>query len=165
MLRRSLRLALALLAPVLALSSGSGCGSKDSVALSAWITNPQLNLEAGRLGGRLRGSFALTLGLGPEAWGSTSVSLEDFALAPAGGTGDLVPAFSPEPSEAFPVKLNAGDKKQITMTIPDGDTLDDSESSALCASDVEIRASLRDTLGDNAITSVRSAAISIAGCP
>ncbi|MCB9589980.1 MAG: hypothetical protein H6718_31490 [Polyangiaceae bacterium] len=165
MLRRSLRLALALLVPALALSSGSGCGSKDSVALSAWISDAQLGVQSGTLGDRLSGSFVLNLELGPEASGSTTVTLEDFALAPAGGTEDLVPAFAPEPSESFPLTLSAGDKKQITMTIPDGDTLSDTQTGALCAGDIEIRASVRDSLGDDAITSVRSAALSVAGCP
>lgn len=165
MLRRSLRLALAVLIPALTLASGSGCGSKDSVALSAWITDAELGLEEGTLGNRLTGSFVLNLELGPEASGSTTVSLEDFALAPAGGVGDLVPGFAPETTETFPLTLGAGDKRSITMTVPDGDTIADSQVSLICDGDVEIRASLRDSLGNDAITSVRSGALSVSGCP
>ncbi|MCA9629649.1 MAG: hypothetical protein KC766_18370 [Myxococcales bacterium] len=163
--RRSLRLALSLLVPCLALSSGAGCGSKDSVALSAWISNEDFTLQAGTLGNRLTGSFVLHLELGPEASGSTEVSLEDFALGPAGGVGDLVPGFAPETTESFPVTLAAGDKRQITLTLPDSDTLSEAEVTAVCEGDVEVRASLRDSLSDNAVTSVRGAAISISGCP
>ncbi len=165
MLRRTLRLGLALSVPCVLLSSGAGCGSKDSVALSAYISDADLSLEQGTLGSRLAGSFVLNLELGPEASGSTEVSLEDFALSPAGGVGDLVPGFAPETSETFPLTIAAGEKRKITMTVPDSDTVSDSQVTSLCDGQVEIRASLRDSLSDDSVTSLRSNALDVSGCP
>lgn len=146
------------------LALSAGCGGKDAVALSVFMSSASLEVKPATLGSQLEGGFTLGFELGPEAPRDTEVSIESFTLAPAGSTGDLVPLFTPETTESFPLTLKAGDKRSVVFSVSDI-TLSADQLQNVCAGSVEIRGSVRDSLSDDGISSVRSGAINVDGCP
>jgi len=146
------------------LALNAGCGGKDAVALSVFMSSASLEVKPATLGSQLEGGFNLGFELGPEAPGDTVVSLESFILARSGGTEDLVPGFAPETEEAFPITLKAGDKRSAAFNVSNL-TLSADQLEQVCTGSVEIRASVRDSLSDDGISSVRSGPILVAGCP
>ncbi|MBX3183422.1 MAG: hypothetical protein KIT72_03355 [Polyangiaceae bacterium] len=151
--------------PVVSLAASLllGCGSKDSVALSAHISQAELELDRVTLGAVLAGGFEVTLELGPEASEATEVSLEAFALAPANGGGDLAVSFAPEAAERFPLKLGVGELKRVEFSLPQ-DILSADAEAELCQGPIEIRGALRDTLSGGGLTSLRSRSMEVTGC-
>lgn len=142
----------------------AGCGGKDSVALSVFMSSASLEVAPATLGSQLSGGFNLGFELGPEASGDTVVSLESFTLAPSGGTEVLVPTFAPTTEEVFPITLKAGEKRSVAFSVSNI-TLSADQLEKVCTDTVEIRTSVRDSLSDDGISAVRSGAISVAGCP
>lgn len=139
-----------------------GCGSKESIALSAIVRNVDLAVEQKTLGTALTGSFELQLELGAEASGSTQVSIEAFALVR--GADTLVSPLAATPVGAtFPVSLGKGQKKTIAFQVGDADLLEPSVKDALCAGALRLRGAVSDTLA-NEKTPLQSADVTLSGC-
>jgi acyl CoA:acetate/3-ketoacid CoA transferase alpha subunit len=117
-----------------------GCSAKDAVSLSVQLSPATVAVKSAVFGGAASGSFQLTLTLGPEASGPTTVTLENFSLETLKGE-PLVPVLSLEPATA-PLVINKGDSKNLTFTFTDQQV----DHDAACAGQVEIRGSLSDTL-------------------
>jgi hypothetical protein len=60
--------------------------------------------------------------------------------------------------------LKAGDKRSAAFNVSNL-TLSADQLEQVCTGSVEIRASVRDSLSDDGISSVRSGPILVAGCP
>jgi hypothetical protein len=117
-----------------------GCSAKDAVSLSVGLSPATVTVTNGAFGGAASGSFQLTLTLGPEASGPTTVTLDNFSLQTLQGT-PLVPVLSLEPATG-PLTVNKGDSKSLTFTFTDQQV----DHDAACAGQVEIRGSVSDTL-------------------
>jgi hypothetical protein len=117
-----------------------GCSAKDAVSLSVRLSPATVTIMNGAFGGSASGSFQVTLTLGPEASGPTTVTPENFSLETLSGQ-PLVPVLSLEPATA-PLVINTGDSKSLTFTFTDQQV----DHDAACAGQVEIRGSVSDTL-------------------
>ena len=126
-----------------------GCSAKDAVSLSVELSPATVTVQNGAFGGSASGSFQLTLKLGSEASGPTTVTLENFSLQTLMGT-PLVPVLSLEPATA-PLVIDKGDSKNLTFTFTDQPV----DHDAACAGQVDIRGSVSDTLkgGTDPVTS------------
>jgi hypothetical protein len=116
------------------------CSAKDAVSLSVQISSATVTVNNGLLGGSASGSFVLTLSLGSEASGPTTVTLENFQLETS-NRDPLVPVLAFD-QPTMSVTVNKGESKTLTVTFTD-QLLD---HDAACAGLVEIRGSVSDTL-------------------
>jgi hypothetical protein len=115
------------------------CSAKDAVSLSVRISPATVMVANNAFGGAASGSFQLTLSLGPEASGPTTVTLENFSLETLKGE-PLVAVLSLEPATGS-LLINKGDSKSLTFTFTD-----QVDHDAACAGQVLIRGSVSDTL-------------------
>lgn len=140
----------------------AGCGSKDSIALSANVHGVSLTVEQKALGAALVGSFELYMELGSEASGGTQVSLEAFALV-RGADTVLAPLPAAPVGATFPLSLGKGQNRTVTFDVSDSALLDQATRDALCAGPLRLRGALTDTLGGGT-TAISSADVVVSGC-
>jgi hypothetical protein len=125
------------------------CSAKDAVSLSAQISTATVTVKNGAFGGSASGSFQLTLALGSEASGPTTVTLENFQLETV-KRDPLVPVLALDQATT-PVVIDKGKSKTLTFTFTDQGL----DHDAACAGSVDIRGSVSDTLkgGTDPVTS------------
>jgi hypothetical protein len=139
---------------ILCLSAGlPACGSKGSVALSALISAPRVEVDRSAVGADVEGGFGLELRLGDYAEGSTTVELGTFSIQ-RDGVDVLTPLSLG--GQDFPVSLGPGDSKSFAMTFDQSAALDVADS--LCEGDLELTGSFTDSLNDDRPTTVRTSA-------
>ncbi|HEX3772941.1 MAG TPA: hypothetical protein VHV51_00685 [Polyangiaceae bacterium] len=148
----TLSLAFALLVPLTA------CGDKSAVSLTVTMQDPSVTAQQGALGSTLGGGFELEFNLGPEASGTTTVTLGDFALQTAAGTM-LVDSLKVDPgSTAFPLTIDKGSIKDVSFTFSMSALLTQAQHDAICAGKVVIVGSVMDSLSGHT-DSTESAAV------
>ncbi|HEY4104436.1 MAG TPA: hypothetical protein VGM44_11115 [Polyangiaceae bacterium] len=152
----ALSLALALFAPLTA------CGDKSAVSLTvtmqqASVTAQQSSLGAS-FGSTLGGGFELEFNLGPEASGSTTVTLGSFALQSASGASLIDHLNVDAGATAFPLTIDQGSIKDVSFTISMTALLTQSQHDAICAGEVVVVGSVMDSLSGQT-DSTRSAAL------
>ncbi|MEZ4219885.1 MAG: hypothetical protein R3B13_03080 [Polyangiaceae bacterium] len=139
-----------------------GCGSKESISLTANVQNVTLAVEQKTLGTQLTGGFELFLELGSEASGSTEVSLEAFAVVR--GTDTLVSPLQASPQGVtFPLSLGKGQKRVVPFTVDDSTLVDAALKDSLCAGAVRMRGAVSDTLAGGR-TPLQSIDVVVGGC-
>ncbi|HMR07296.1 MAG TPA: hypothetical protein PKA88_16045 [Polyangiaceae bacterium] len=149
--------------PIVALTLAlSSCGSKESISLSAFVQNVQLQAEPKTLGTQLTGSFELFLELGAEASGGTQVSLETFALV-RGAETLVAPLQALPEGVTFPLSLGKGKKQIVKFNLDDSAVLDAALKASLCSGPVRVRGAVSDTLGGGR-TPLESIDVTIGGC-
>jgi hypothetical protein len=118
MLRRALLLLMFMLVPV------QSCASKDAVAVSASLANPQVAVAPapGGLVSTLAGSFDVNLELGARASEATEVTFSAFSIVRADNDAQVlnVPQGKPLSWVATPpppIRLNPGGKATMQVTI------------------------------------------------
>jgi hypothetical protein len=116
------------------------CSAKDAVSLSVRVSPATVTVTNGAFGGAASGSFQLTLTLGSEASGPTTVTLENFSLETLKGA-PLVPVLSLDPPTG-PLTVTKGSTETLTFTFTDQQV----DHDAACAGQVQIRGSVSDTL-------------------
>ena len=126
-----------LLLPVLL----AACGSKGSVSLVVDIEQPTVSVADGAAGTSLSGGFQLAMALGPEAPGSTRVTLGNFSLQTEAGR-PVIEVLNLSSTPEFPIDLGKGDSRSASFTF-DEESVD---RAALCAGKVRIIGSVMDTL-------------------
>jgi hypothetical protein len=145
----------------------SACGSKDSVSVSANVSNVQLAVVDKALGTELSGSFDLYVEVGPEADGPATISLEGpFAVVDLAGQATLVSPLAAVPQGAtFPLKVSKGSSKTVTFQLDTTDLLAPSDKAALCgAGQVQIRGAVKHDLNGGETKPLESPAASVGGC-
>lgn len=140
------------LIPWLALA-GLACGSRGSVALSAIVEDPRVEVERSAVGSDVSGGFRLSLSLGDYAEDSTRVSIGVFAIQRDGA--DVLAPLSLDGQE-FPVTIGVGESKSYELSFLQSPELEIAD--ALCEGDLELFGSFTDSLNDDRPTTVRSAA-------
>src|SRR5512140_2090601 len=116
----------------------AGCGSKDSISLSASVGNVTLSVEDKPLGTVLAGSFDLYMEVGPEADGSAKVEPQAFSLVKAADQATLVPALDAAPQGVqFRLTIGKGDSKTVTYQLDTTKTLISGKAD-LCAGQVQV---------------------------
>jgi hypothetical protein len=139
---------------ILSLTVGlPACGSKGSVALSALVSEPRVEVESSSVGSDVSGSFRLELSLGEYAEDSTSVALGSFSIQ-RDGVDVLAPLALA--GQAFPVVLAPGATQSYPMTFLQSTDPDTGDS--LCEGDLELAGSFTDSLNDDRPTTVRTSA-------
>jgi len=104
-----------------------------------------VSAQDGALGATVGGGFELKFELGPEASGSTTVTLGSFAVQSLAGAS-LVDSLKLDPgSTSFPLVVNKGSSKTVTFTLTSSKVLNMDERAALCAGQVKIVGSVVDT--------------------
>ena len=118
----------------------ASCSAKDAASLSVQISTATVTVKTGAFGGSASGTFQLTLALGSEASGPTTVTLENFQLETL-KRDPLVPVLALDQATT-PVVINKGESKILTVTFTDQQL----DHDAACAGSVDIRGSVSDTL-------------------
>lgn len=143
----------------------SGCGSKDSISLSASVSNVQLTVTEQTLGTELAGSFDLYLEVGPEADGAATVELESFSLVGATTQSTLVPALAAVPQGAtFPLTIGKGESKTVTFQLDTTKLLPAGEKTNLCAGQVQIAGAVKHNLNGGETKPLDSGPQTLGGC-
>ncbi|HLV66655.1 MAG TPA: hypothetical protein VKY73_12620 [Polyangiaceae bacterium] len=151
-----------LIAALLLVGAGSGCGSKGAVSLSARVEAVELTVDDGPFGASLSGTFDLVLDLGGAAPEATTVSLGSFGVRNADGS--VVDAFSLDATPSFPLDLSPGDSVRVELAIAEPPLLDEAEAELVCSGDVWISGSVSDTSNAGRPTPAASGRFS-ATCP
>lgn len=140
----------------LGLCALNGCGDKSAVSLSVSIANASVSAQNGTLGTTLAGGFELDLELGPEASGSSTVSLGSFALQSASGTAIVDPLQVDAGSTTFPLVIDQGGSNKVSFMVSSKALLTQDEHDAICAGQVVIVGSVMDSLkgGTDSVKSV-----------
>jgi hypothetical protein len=121
------------------------CGDKSAVSLSVIFDQVTVTAQNGLLGASLGGGFTLHFVLGPEASGSTTVTLGNFTLQTAAGAAVVGPLALSSGGATFPLVVDKGSTQTVTFTLMPT-TLTLAEHDALCAGQVQIVGSVMDTL-------------------
>lgn len=154
--------------PVVALAVAlavTACGSKDSISLSANVSNVQLTVTEKTLGTELLGSFDLYLEVGPEADGAASVELEAFSLVAAGSGAALVPSLNAVPQGAtFPLTIGKGESKTIPFQLDTSKLLPSGEKANLCAGQVRVVGAVKHSLNGGETKPLESTPQTLGGC-
>ena len=124
---------------------------KSTIALSASIDEPALNVQTSSVGADATGGFSLAMELGEYASEDTKVSLGSFSIQ--GGGVDLIAPLSLS-GATFPVSLGVGKKVMLPLTF-DASTEPD-VAATVCSGPVVVRGTLTDTLSNNHPTVVTS---------
>ncbi|MEO6598804.1 MAG: hypothetical protein ABIQ16_02960 [Polyangiaceae bacterium] len=119
----------------------AACGSKGAVSLVVGIEQPTVSLVDGAAGASLSGSFQLELALGPEASGSTHVTLGNFSLQTEAGA-PLIEVLNLTSTPEFPIDVAKGDSQIARFTF-NKDGVDRDE---VCAGKVRIVGSVMDSI-------------------
>jgi hypothetical protein len=140
---------------VLALPLGlSSCGDKSAVSLTVVMDQATVTAQDGALGAALGGGFELKFALGPEASGSTTVTLGSFAVQNASGAALVDPVEVMASGASFPLVIEKGGNQAVTFTLSPK-TLKQADRDALCAGQVKIVGTVMDSLkgGTDAVSS------------
>jgi len=138
---------------VLALPLGlSSCGDKSAVSLTVVMDQATVTAQDGTFGATLGGGFELKFALGPEASGSSTVTLGSFILQNASGAALVDPVEVTASGASFPLVIEKGQNKAVTFTLMSSKTVD---RDALCAGQVKIVGTVMDSLkgGTDAVSS------------
>ena len=119
----------------------AACGDKSAVSLSAFVSDAVVSVSDTAFGSGLAGSFRVQLSLGPEASGSTQVSLGNFSLQTESGA-PLVDVLELESDTAFPLQIDKGGSKDVNFTFKQ----DSADRESVCAGKVRIVGSVMDSL-------------------
>ncbi len=144
---------------VSALALGSialgGCGDKSAVELTVTLVGANVSAQNGPLGSTLGGMFQLDFSLGPEASGSTTVSLESFALQSTDGSA-IVDPIELDTAMVVPFTVDPGKNVSFPLDISSKALLTQAQHDALCAGQVVIVGSVMDSLkgGTDTVKSV-----------
>jgi hypothetical protein len=140
------------------------CGSKDSISLSASVSNINLTLEQKALGTFLSGGFDLHLEVGPEADSGATVQLQSFSLVSATSHATLIPALDAAPAGGVTsIQVGKGESKTISFTL-DATKPVSATQADLCAGKVQIVGSVTDDLNGGETEPLQSQAVTITGC-
>lgn len=120
------------------------CGDKGAVSLLVSLEEPTVSVQSGPLGATLGGGFQLQFALGPEASGSTTVTLGSFALQTASGASLVDPLEVDASGTSFPLVVGKGDTQTVTFTLSSKAAL--MNGAAICAGQVQIVGSVMDSL-------------------
>jgi hypothetical protein len=154
--RKALGIALILL--------GGACGSKDSISLSASVSNVELTLAEKTLGTYLSGSFDLYLEVGPEADSGATVQLDIFSLVRAGDHSTLIPSLDAAPQGvSIPVKVGKGEHKTITFQL-DATNPVSAAKADLCSGQVQVKGTVKHDLNGGETQPTESQPVTINGC-
>jgi len=141
-----------------------GCGSKDSISLSASVGNVALTVEDKALGTVLSGSFELYLEVGPEADGSAEVEPQSLSLVKASDQSTLVGALDAAPQGAtFPMTIGKGDSKTVTYLLDTTKTLVIGKAD-ICAGQVQVVGTVKSSLNGGETIPFRSGPVTVTGC-
>lgn len=143
-----------------------GCGSKESVSLSASIVDPSLTVEQQALGTFLAGQFDLRLALGKFASDSVTVESPSFKLvnAETGAELDSRPLDVIGPEATFPLELAPGQERMIGFEIDASAPVATAVADELCAGPIEIAGSVPHSPAGS-ITTARGTTTTVSGCP
>jgi hypothetical protein len=152
-----------LLVPVLSLALGA-CGSKDSVSVSASVSNVQLTVADKALGTELSGSFDLYVEVGPEADGPATISLDGpFSLVRDQTT--VVDSLSAAPQGVtFPTQVGKGASKTISFQLDTAGLLPAADKASICAGPVRVVGAVKHDLNGGETKPLSSADVSVSGC-
>lgn len=124
---------------------GSACGSKGAVSLVANAENPTLTVARAALGTSLSGGFELVIELGEYAEEGADVSLAGYGLHR--GSEEIVSNLSLASDVDFPLRVNPGDERRVTLSIDMDDLLDSAVGEELCAGNVVYQGGITDGAG------------------
>ncbi len=143
----------------------TACGSKDNVSLSASVGNPNLTVADKALGTELGGGFTLFLEVGAQAEQAATVDLEAFSVVRVSDSASVVPTLQAVPTGVtFPLKVNAGESRNIPFTIDTSKLLPASAQADLCASPVKIVGAVKHDLNGGETKPVESPPVTPSGC-
>ena len=118
------------------------CGDKSAVSLSVEVKSASLSVEPTPFGdATLSGLFQLVLSVGPEASGSSTVSLGNFSLENAAGVA-IVDVLTLPTGSAFPLVVAKGSSQQVSQPV----SAESVDSALVCPGPVRIVGSLMDSL-------------------
>jgi len=131
----------------------AGCGTKESVLLSARIEDPALTVDATPLTTELTGGFTFVLSVGDRASDPTTVKLGTFSLAR--NEQVLFDPLELDTTPEFPITVGVGKSKNVDVVVT-GSVGDTALAAELCADRVDFVGTVTDTLGDDRPRTVRS---------
>jgi hypothetical protein len=140
--------------------------SPDRVKLVANIADVQLTVAQSSLATSLAGTFAVNLELGDLAQQEATVSdPPTFQLVTATERSTLVVLDALVQGTTFPVKVAPGAHATLSYSLNDQKTLATDDIGKICAGQVEIAGTLRDTSNGDRPLSFDSEPLSVSGCP
>jgi hypothetical protein len=144
----------------------AGCGSKEDATLSAFTQNPTLAKSDGPFGPGtvLTGSVDLVLDEGAYSQGSVSVSGITLRMFDTNNAPILADAkLDVVPPVAYPLVVNAGDRKTVHFTISI-EQMSAQDQSDLCKGPVTIAGFVTQSDNTSQQTRVSGAPIKPTGC-
>jgi hypothetical protein len=140
--------------------------SPDRVKLVANIANVQLAVSQSSLATSLSGSFVVNLDLGDLAQQEATVSdPPTFQLVTATDRSTLVILDALVEGTPFPITVKPGTHASLSYSLNDQKTLTLGDIDKICAGQVEIAGSLRDTSNGDRPLSFDSDPVNASGCP
>jgi hypothetical protein len=140
--------------------------SPDRVKLVANVANVQLTVAQSSLATSLSGSFDVMLDLGDLAQQEATVSdPPTFQLVTATDRSTLVILDALVQGSTFPVTVKPGTHATLSYMLNDQKTLATEDRDKICAGQVEIAATLRDTSNGDRPLAFDSDPVNVAGCP
>jgi hypothetical protein len=148
----------------------AGCGSKESVSLSASIIDPSLTVEQLAIGTFLGGEFEMRLALGKFASDPVTIEAPSFALVDGDTRAELggVNPLKVEVAQAsFPLEVDPGQERTIAFTLDARDPVSTATDpfDLLCAAPVAVFGTVPHSLEGGSTTTARGPAVTPAGCP
>jgi hypothetical protein len=143
-----------------------GCINTDAaVFVEPQVTKPEATVSAGALVTGLKGSFQLSLHLGPRATGPSQVTLGAVEIRDAKGEGAIVAALPVTTSPELPVTVDLDSDVPVTCSFDTGAKSIAMEAKPrLCdAAGVKLGGTLEDSLQNHA-TPFSSAVFHVEGC-
>jgi len=140
------------------------CGSKDSISVSASVSNVQLAVADKALGTELSGSFDLYVEVGPEADGSATISPDGpFSLVREQST--VVDSLSTVPQGVtFPIVVGKGASKTIVFQLDTAKLLPAADKTGICAGPVRLVGAVKHNLNGGETKPLTSPDVSVTGC-
>jgi hypothetical protein len=140
--------------------------SPDRVKLVANVANVQLTVAQSSLATSLSGTFDVNLDLGDLAQQEATVSdAPTFQLVTATERSTLVILDALVQGTTFPVTVKPGTHATLSYALNDQATLAADDIGKICAGQVEIAGTLRDTSNGDRPLSFDSDAVNVSGCP
>jgi hypothetical protein len=144
----------------------SACVNTDAaVFVEPTVNKPEATVSTSALGVGLKGSFQLSLHLGPRATGSSQVTPESFTILDAGKKASIVSALPASTEVALPVAVELDSDVDIPFTFDTGaKPLESGTKAKLCdAAGIVLGGAIKDSLQDHA-TLFASAVFHPQGC-
>jgi hypothetical protein len=140
--------------------------SPDRVKLVANIANVRLAVAQSSLATSLAGTFDVNLDLGDLAQQEATVSdSPTFQLVTATDRSTLVILDALVQDTTFPVKVNPGGHVTLSYSLNDQEALAADDMSKICAGQVQVAGTLRDTSNGDRPLAFDSDAVTVSGCP